>query len=178
MIDSIARAIWWCIVIMVVLLTVSWCTRAEAHEPCREFTDEQQWLLDAAYAMGEPHGWGYTLAAMTWQESFLGDRVYREKLDDGDYGSYGVTHVQLSTAIEILGWEHTDNNRANIKRILVECDTCAMDLSLAYVMGHIERLGWRDGIARYNGSGEGAERHSRRVVAKVRELERCMDWES
>lgn len=60
-------------------------------------------VLRLAYATGYQDNLGHTLAAVAWQEGFVGDRIVRINPEDGKLGSYGVISMQLSTAKYLLG---------------------------------------------------------------------------
>ena len=85
-----------------------------------------------------------------------------------------MTQMRVTTALWLVGWDDTEETREVMRNMLIECDTCAIELSLHYLMGHISVRGWRAGIARYNGAGERAERYADAVVARVRVLQRCL----
>lgn len=176
--DQHSGSIFWAriSVVLFILLMVSYCSDADAHEPCPDFTDEQRYLLDMAHIIGKSHDWGYTLAAITYQESFWGDEVRLSNVNDGDYGSYGPTHVQISTALWLLGWEDTEERRALVKYHLLNTPSFGMDLSLMLIMLYEDR-GWHGMIMKHNGRGERAVRYADSVIERVRVLERCMLWE-
>lgn len=143
---------------------------------CPSFTQEQRDVLIKAAYLAETYDWSFTLAAMVWQEGFWGDEIRRENPNDAPGGSWGVTQVRVTTALGIVGWDDTEESREIMRNMLVECDTCAMELALHYFMGHQERLGWQGALSRYNGSGEAAELHAIRVIRKVRILQSCAPW--
>lgn len=151
-------------------------TTALAAGTCRTgYDDEQRWLLEAAYAMGAPHGFGAELAGLIERESFdcrPGERVCRENPEDGDYGSYGVTQVQVSTALWMLGWENDEHNRAELRRVLTTCDTCALEFGLEYLLMWQER-GTRGALAKYNGRGAAAQEYAQDVLERAKRLKRC-----
>jgi hypothetical protein len=141
-------------------------------QECRQYTPEQQWLIESARHIGAELNWSYTLAAMVEVESFWGDDIVRISPGDGLHGSYGVMQMQPSTALHILGLPDTTRNRVSIAYSLVTDDLYAIELGYQYFLSHLH-LGWRGAIARYNGKGWQAERHSQRVVTVVQEMQRC-----
>ena len=142
-------------------------------DDCPSFTPEQESILQKAALLAEPYDWSYTMMAIVIRESFWGNEIRRHNPGDADGGSWGVTQMRVTTALWLVGWDDTPESREIMRNMLVECDTCAMELSLHYLMRHIEARGWQAGIARYNGAGERAERYSESVVARVRVLQRC-----
>ena len=158
-------------IIIVLMLVIGSAARADQ---CPSFTDEQQAVLQQAAMLAAPHDWSYTMMAIVWRESFWGDEVRRHNPGDADGGSWGVTQMRVTTALWLVGWDDTEGTREVMRNMLIECDTCAIELSLHYLMGHINVRGWRAGIARYNGAGERAERYADAVVARVRVLQRCL----
>ena len=147
-------------------------TKASAQQ-CPTFTDEQQVVLQKAAILAAPYDWSYTMMAIVWRESFWGDEVRRHNPGDADGGSWGVTQMRVTTALWLVGWEDTEETREVMRNMLVECDTCAIELSLHYLMSHADR-GWFGMVKRYNGAGERAERYADAVVARVRVLQRCL----
>lgn len=160
---------------MIPVFLAAYVSNAKAGE-CPTFTHEQEWLLHAAYEMGKPHDWGYTLAAITWQESFLGRRVVRVNPRDGDYGSYGVTHVQATTAVWMAGLEQTPENNAAMADMLRKNDLAAMEFALNYLVLHSDRS-YIGTIEKYNGTGERAMIYGQRVYQKVLVLMACHPWQ-
>ena len=106
------------IVVMIVLFFNA--TGAFASESCRAYTDEQRGILELSYRFGEDIGLGYTLAAIAQNESFYGKYVTRINPRDVNRrylrqtvvpaGSYGITHILLSTAILLDGGDPTNTN--------------------------------------------------------------------
>lgn len=153
------------------LLLLMLGANAQARE-CPEFTFEQEYLLHLAYVEGYHYDLGYTLASIVWQESFVGEHIIRINNRDGDLGSYGVTHVQLSTAMYLLGYDNSWEARAELAPRLIKDDLYSIRLGLSYLRKH-EGKGWTGMIARYNGRGQMAQRYAESVVEKVRVLEDC-----
>lgn len=149
---------------------------------CPSFTDDQRAVLDTAYQVGRDVN-GYILPALVWQESFLGDDIIRFSPRDGNLGSYGVAHMQLTTIMHNEGIANTRANRAKYgERLVVDLmtnDLYAINQANNYLTKHIAALGVERGVARYNGSGAAARRYSETVLGKAKTLQQCKltDWE-
>lgn len=152
-----------------VIMTLTNYVRADE---CPVFTTEQDVLVRMAHAVGSYHDWGYTLAAIAWKESIVGDHIVRVNGQDGGLGSYGVGQMQLTTAMYLTGrtnrWEAT----ANLAPQMINDDVYALELSLKYLVKH-QDLGWRDMIVKYNGEGEAARIYAEDVVQRVMVLQQC-----
>jgi hypothetical protein len=156
--------------ILVAIVTVSNHVRADE---CPTFTHEQNVLIRMAHAVGSYDDWGYTLAAIVWKESIVADHIIRVNGPDGGLGSYGVGHMQLTTAMWLLGITNRWEAKSTLAPRLINDDVFALELSLQYLVKH-EDLGWRGMIAKYNGEGEAALIYSEDVVRRVVDLQRCM----
>lgn len=163
------------VVIMSVLMLAAWADNARADE-CPTFTHEQEWLLHAAYTMGEPHDWGYTLAAIVWKESFLEDEVHLVNPADGDYGSYGPAHVQATTAVDLDGLEQTPANNLMMADKLLNNRVVGIQYGLRYLLRHSDRT-YIGTIRKYNGAGPRAVRYAEDVYQRVLTLMNCHPWQ-
>lgn len=143
---------------------------------CPTFTVEQEILLRKAHAIGQHDDWGYTLAAITWRESIVGDLIVRVNGQDGNAGSYGVAHMQVTTAMYLLGIDNIWEAKATLIPKMINNDRFALELSLTYLLRH-EHLGWRGMIARYNGRGEAAQLYAEDVAAKALTIQQCLKLE-
>lgn len=142
-------------------------------QACPTFTTEQDELLRKAYAIGNYHDWGYTLAAIVWRESIVGPYIIRVNGQDGHQGSYGVAHMQLTTAAYLTGEDNLWRAKATLAPLLITDDVKALELATLYLEKHRD-LGWRNMIARYNGRGSMARAYSEDVVNKVSVLQSCL----
>lgn len=142
-------------------------------DDCPTFTHEQDVAIRMAHAVGSYGDWGYTLAAIVWKESIVGDHIIRVNGPDGGLGSYGIGHMQLSTAMYLTGITNRWDAMANLAPRMINDDVFAMELSLKYLMKHAD-LGWRGMITKYNGGGEAARIYAEDVVKRVMSLQRCM----
>jgi hypothetical protein len=133
------------------------------------YTPEQWRVLNIAYRAGAVYGYGNTLAAVCEQESFVGRYIIRVNTSDGDHGSWGACHMQLTTAMHIEGEANSWRARAVIAPRLMQDDYYSTALAARYLAGHIERLGWRAGLRRYNGSWE----YAQKVGDRALHFEKC-----
>lgn len=118
---------------------------------CPSYTKEQSNLLHAAHTFGKPHDMGETLAAIVKQESFVGGYIIRVNSGDGNYGSYGVTHINLETAAWLEGVKNSWQARAEIAPYLIVSDMYAFELALRKLETN-KNLGWEDMVRSYNGN--------------------------
>lgn len=154
-----------------VLLSIA--STATYAQSCPSFTTEQDVLLRKAYAIGNYHDWGWTLAAIVWRESIVGPYIIRINGQDGHQGSYGVAHMQLTTAAYLTGEDNLWRAKAELAPVLINDDVKALELATNYLEKHRD-LGWRAMIARYNGKGSLAKSYSEDVVSKVSILRSCL----
>lgn len=136
------------------------------------FSKDQEKLMRLAYATGYPDDLGYTLASIAWKESFVGKYIIRDNVKDGNYGSFGVTHVQLSTAMHMLGIKNSWQARQDLLPRMVTDDVFTLRLSLRYLKQHSD-LPYRQMVSRYNGRGEMAEKYAEDVINRVHRLINC-----
>lgn len=150
-------------------------------DSCPVFDAEQEWVLDVAYHIALPYGLQDVAPAIAWRETFnchTGDSVCRENHNDGDYGSYGIMQVQVSTALWMLqresrgGWEDTDLNRQTLRQLLTDCDTCAAEFGVKYLDMHRHRGVWGM-VAKYRGTGALAWEYADDVTDRMEILSRC-----
>ena len=139
---------------------------------CPTHSVEQQKLIKKAYNHGLPHDLGYTLAAIAIQESFVGKHIVRLNNKDGKYGSYGVTHILLETAMYLEGYSNTWRARAELVPKLIGSDEYSMDLSISKLNRHKER-GWIGMVRKYNGVGKDAITYGDKVTKHVSMLKKC-----
>ena len=135
-------------------------------EQCRKFTDEQQNVLDEAYAFGLPYNYGYTLAAIAMKESFVADRVLRYNPTDP---STGVTHIQFNTLKHLSGLGHWDT--IELSKELIQND----HLSFYYSVKKLDSIRgtfWRKWVG-YNGRGHAAEEYANDIQGIIKMFKRC-----
>jgi hypothetical protein len=155
------------------LLIIALLVSSQAFANCQfNFTYEQEFIINSAYDAGYPEDLGYALAAISWKESFVGRHVVRINPRDGKHGSYGVTHVQLTTAMELLNIDSYWRALDKLPIRMMSDDRLMYELSLMYLM-KFEYLGYRGMIAKYNGSGARADQYANDVIDKVNKLMRC-----
>lgn len=140
---------------------------------CPTFTHEQEIALRKAHAIGSYDDWGYTLAGIVWKEAIVGKHLIRVNGPDGGLGSFGLGHMQLTTAMFLVGMTNRWEAKATLAPRMINDDVFALELSLKYLVRH-QDLGWREMITKYNGAGEEAMMYSEDVVQRVMTLQRCM----
>ena len=116
-----------------------------------KYTQEQQDVLHLAYSIGKDYDLGYTLAAIVKQESFVGDNIIRINNNDGKYGSYGVTHINLETGMYFTGITNSWQAKADLAPALILDDEFAIEMGLKKLLSK-QSLGWEKMVRSYNGS--------------------------
>lgn len=164
--------------LMIVLIFL--CATASAD--CeKEFTTEQWSVIITAYEMGKPHDLGLTMAAICWHESFVGDFVVRMSPRDGTKGSYGVCHMQLTTAQSLLNVKDNWKAMAELAPYMIRDDSFALKLSLLYIQQlKGQTKSWRTLLEAYNGGPAGTGTtatgiYADRVATKVMTLKQCLE---
>ena len=151
----------WIIMVMVSL----WSLKSVANE-CRVYTEEQLEVINTAYSYGFPHNYGYTLAAISIKESFVGDMIIRYNANDP---STGVTHIQFDTLKHLSGLNHW--RALGVAEKMIKDDI----LSFKYSLLKLESIKgsfwykWK----RYNGSGKAAEKYANDIQGIIANLKRC-----
>ena len=133
---------------------------------CKHYTQEQIEIIQKAYKFGEPKDYGYTLAAISVQESFLGDRILRVNPNDP---SFGITHIHFNT-IKYLG-KKSHYQAIQESEELIKND----ELSWKYSIKKLDSIKgtfynkWR----RYNGTGIQAEKYAQNIQRIIKEIKTC-----
>lgn len=157
------------VIVFVVGLLVSVGVQSEQ---CRDYTPEQQQIIQEAHSFGLPYDYGFTLAAIVIKESFIGHRVIRYNPTDP---STGVTHIQFETLKHLSGLNHWDS--LVLAEELIVNDLLAFEYAvkkLDTVRGSFWQK-WK----RYNGAGKAADAYANDIQGIIRGLKRCSvieDW--
>lgn len=143
---------------------------------CPKWTEAQEEVLRAAKAYGEPYDLGWTLAAITAQEGFVGPYIIRHNVEDSGGGSFGITHIQLKTAMYLLNIKNVWEAKAVIPKKLLLSDEFSFKLSIMKLK-QSAHLPWRQMVAKYNGTGQAAQLYAEKVANNVKMLQRCYKGE-
>jgi hypothetical protein len=149
---------------------------ATVQASCPAFTEEQSYLIHKAYHVGYQHDMGYTLAAITIQESFVGEYVVRVNNKDGKHGSYGVTHILLSTAMWLEGYDSSWRAKAKLVPKLIGNDEYALETAVRKLQTVRKRTWWATWRS-YNGGGKKADQYAGRISKHVKMLRECINFE-
>jgi len=135
-----------------------------------DLNGKQKQLLQWAYEHGKEYNIGYTLAAIMWQESFVGDKIVKVNLQDP---SAGLWHKNVMYACK----EHDiDPNGLNLNKMaqkLINDDEFAMLIAMADIMMWLEKRDgdWFSAWASYNGGGyydsQKAQNYAKNINKKV-----------
>ena len=134
------------------------------------FTKEQDRLINLAASYGEAFGYQKTLAAIVVQESFVGRHVVRINPKDGLHGSYGITHVLLSTAMWLEGEKSQWQAKSTIAPRLIHDDIYALRLAVKKLDSIGTDKGWIHLWSAYNG---GSLAYAEKIRKHIRKLEQC-----
>lgn len=139
---------------------------------CPRYTTEQQHLISKAYVKGLPHDLGYTLASIVIQESFVGANIVRVNNKDGDYGSYGLTHIELRTAMWLEGYTNSWRAKQDLVPKLISDDDYAMGLAITKLLKN-KHKGWLGMWSSYNGGGVKAIAYGSKIKNHISKLKGC-----
>lgn len=139
---------------------------------CREYTDEQMAVLKAAYEYGKPYDYALSLSSIVKQESFVGKHIVRINEKDGEFGSYGVSHISLKTAMWLEGVDNVWEAKAMLVPMLILSDEYSFKLAMAK-LNTVKKFGWEESIARYNGAGAAAMIYKEKIKSHIREFQAC-----
>lgn len=121
-----------------------------------------------SYLHGQEKDLGYTLIAINWKESKLG--LHKVRLQDGKYGSYGVSHIFLDYPTK--GWNNWQRNKYAEKLMLNDDFAIQEGLNnLSYWQSH--KATWFESVAAYNSGWNGGESYARDVANTVRQIMKC-----
>lgn len=155
---------------------------------CSTYTTEQMSMLHLAYALGKEHDLGYSLAAIVKQEGFVGRYIVRVNEADAPWGSYGITHMNLKTAMWLEGGYYKYSKKAGrevtttpliwkakalLVPLLISNDFASMQYSIQKLLSVREGRSWKGMLAKYNGAGPEARKYATKLVKHVREFMAC-----
>ena len=159
-----------CTVILIIFVLAS--TLEASASICPKHTVEQRSIVLKAYSAGSPQDLGYSLAAIVIKESFVGPYVVKVNNTDGKYGSYGLTHVNLETAMWLEGYSNSWKAKQDLIPKLIHDDNYAFSVSLLKLLKHKSR-GWEGMWSKYNGTGKKAKAYGKAVKSNVLMLMKC-----
>lgn len=146
--------------------------------PLKDFSPEQKEVLLKSYLAGAEHGFGYTLAAIAWQESCAG--VYKMNFQDP---SAGIYHAYIPGVIKrYKNLKQNGFTQNLVGAMLVSNDTFAQKIAISDLkFWHKEHKGdWKKIIKSYNKgyswqkndyANTQAENYYKSIAQKVKELE-------
>lgn len=169
---------------LVLAISVTTSVGVLASPTACKLTDEQFNLVRDAHHHGQEYGYGETLAAIVAQESFVGGYIIPINAKDGKYGSYGVTHVKLETAMWLTGVKSAHYAKMHIAPRLIEDRYYAYDLAIAKLQS-VDVKGdktspsdWHYVWNRYNGN---STTYSKKIAEKINTFRNCgafgVNWE-
>lgn len=170
----------WSIVVFAFLIIVLLigANKASAAHSCsiqHNLTTDQWYNIAKGYYAAEPHDYGLTLAAIILRESQGG--LYRVNPESKDYG---LTHINVKTAISRLGYKDTPFMRSVAASKIVADDDLAIDLAIEELLyWHDRRNGnWKLVVASYNSGNDptnGLRDYYPKIASTVQSLKNCFD---
>lgn len=147
---------------------------------CPKYSKEQDRLLHLAYYTGAAENLGYTLAAIVIQESFVGPYIIRSNEKDSGGGSYGITHIQLKTAMWLEGEKNLWRAKQDIIPKLIMSDAYALQLGInklksVGVVGDGVVGSYMELWGRYNGGNERGP-YAKKIRTHVKMLQNCYEF--
>ena len=149
---------------------------AKNHNPLewefRHFTEQQRDSLRASYEFGYPADFGYTIAAIEWQESVASK--YRINLQDPSAGAHGISiNTYMSRHPEI---KDTPFNRNRVAQMLIDSHELSCRESLDELVGwfKVHKGNWSRTVRSYNAgyswNTEKAQQYLTAIQAKIKVL--------
>lgn len=142
---------------------------------CPTYTEQQEELIHLAYYTGLPKDLGYTLAAIVIQEALVGSYVVRLNEKDRGGGSFGVTHIQLRTAMWLEGEENVWKAKQDIVPKLITSDAYALHLALLKLRTIRNSSSYMELWGRYNGGGKNNP-YAKKIRSHVQMLQKCYEF--
>jgi hypothetical protein len=146
------------------------------HATCQmqqEMTNEQWYNISKGYYAAQPYDYGLTVAAIIAHESLGG--LYKVNPESKDYG---LTHINVKTAVNRLGYDDTPFMRSVVASKLVFDDDLAIDLAIEELLYWDGRRdgNWAEVVASYNDGTvieERGRRYYRIISSVVKKLKGC-----
>jgi hypothetical protein len=154
---------------LLTLVVLMAANAAYAFQGC-ELTPEQESVLHFSYSYGEPHDYGYTMAAIAMQESQLGK--YNISLQDPSASPF---HVTVDKAVTKLGWSHTpfNYNRATQKLMDDIYFGAAIALETLLWWDKTHDGDWRSVVSSYNGGWKGNPHYVKLIAGHIKTIKEC-----
>ena len=143
---------------------------------CPKYTQKQEEAIKLAYSVWKEYDLGYTLASIVIQESFVGPYIVKVNPRDGKYGSYGITHINLETAMWLEDVKSPWEAKQDLIPLLLTNDKVALQIAVSKLL-LTEGEPWRTRWAKYNGRGPKAVEYSTKIARHVRKLMTCFTLE-
>lgn len=155
-----------------IIIFVSLCFTWNTNASCPTFTEEQYSYLYSAYNYGMENSkdWEYALAAIVWQESFISGYVIKTNTLAGSR-SFGITHIEVSTAKYLEGVDSEYYARAKIIPRLMMDDEYAYNLAVAK-LEDVKHSDTTKTFTNYNGNVKG-NTYGSKIVEKINILKTC-----
>jgi hypothetical protein len=160
-------------VVFIAHLSLSNTANASTCKPQEKMTNEQWYNVSKGYYAAYDHGYGLTLAAIIIQESQGG--LYRVNPESKDYG---LTQINIKTAINRLGYKDTPFMRSVAASKIVFDDDLAIALAIEELLYWDDRRDgqWNHVVASYNSGNnmsKGLKYYYPRVAKLVGKLKGC-----
>lgn len=161
--------------IIILSLLFGSITNAYALDNCSlksNFSLKQWNKVEEAYKAGQDKDLGYTMAAITIVESKAG----LDKVNEASE-SYGITQININTALSRMNMEDNKENRDKIKSMLIKSDKLSFKLAkdeLLYWQS-VRNNNWRQMVRSYNAgwNAENGNIYLTKVIKNLKKLEDC-----
>lgn len=159
--------------VFVIGMSLSFLVNAYECQYQKSMDNEQWYNVSKGYFAAQPHGYGLTLAAIIIKETQGG--LYRVNPESKDYG---LTQINIKTAVDRLGYEDTPFMRSVAASKIVFDDDLAIALAIEELLYWDKRRGgdWKTVVASYNDGtiiGSDGWNYYRQVAEIVQQLKRC-----
>lgn len=159
-----------------ILIAVSLNTNA--HHACdiqHKLSNDQWYNVSKGYYAAQPHGYGLTLAAIIINESQAG--LYKVNPESKDYG---LTHINIKTAVVRLGYKDTPFMRSVVASKVVFDDDLAIALAIEELLYWDKRREgvWKHVVSSYNSGNnmsKGIKYYYPKVAKTVNQLRGCFE---
>lgn len=149
---------------------------ANAGNTCKEvkgFTKEQKDYLNISYHHASPYNLGTTVAAIAWQESYLGK--YLVALEEG---SIGIHHINIESAIKRSGLTDNSFNRAYVATQIIKDPVISTEYAIKELKyWKTQGRNWKEMVKSYNGgwntNHNQADKYLQHIRDKVITLQQC-----
>ena len=142
----------------------------------KTFTTEQQVVMQDAYDYGKPRGYGWTMAAMAWQETSAGDQMI-----NWSDPSFGIVQINIKTATKrykLTTWKEQlafVNRLVSDNEFTINAASDELDFWKGVHKGNMRKM-WASYNGGYNYKAKAPQHYSDGIAKKINFLKtnRCL----